>query len=324
MSGRRVVVLARPGAARERTEQAVRAAGAALAATLDPAEADEAMVRAQAPQALVVVLDAATESMLDRFDPLLADPALDVVFDEAEVAAKRDGWEAARWARHLAAKLDGHDDVLPAPPEHSARIGFVEEMQALALKVAAMPEVPQAPSHAPAAPTGAVAIAAGIGGPDAVRQLLASLPAGFPRPVLLRQKLDGGQYDKLVRQMQRATLMQVVLAQPGEPLRAGCVHVMPDGLDVVRAPAGAIFAAREGEPRFAGLPPADSALLLLSGADPSGVDVALSLRLAGGLAYGQAPENCFDPATSRMLVTRGGESRSLAEMSRELLHRWPA
>ncbi len=324
MSGRRVVVLARPGAARERTEQAVRAAGATLAASLDPAEADEAAVRAQAPQALVVVLDAATEGVLDRFDPLLADPGLDVVFDEAEVAARRDGWEAARWARHLAAKLDGHADVLPATPGHSARIGFVEEMQALALQVAALPEVPQAPSRAPAVPTGAVAIVAGIGGPDAVRQLLASLPAGFPRPVLLRQKLEGGQYDKLVRQMQRATLMQVVLAQPGEPLQAGCVHVMPDGLDVVRAPAGAIFAACAGEPRFAGLPAADSAILLLSGADPSGVDAALSLRLAGAMAYGQAPENCFDPASSRMLVTRGGESRSLAEMSRELLHRWSA
>lgn len=324
MSGHRVVVLARPGAARERTEQAVRAAGAVLAATLDPVVVDEAAVRAQAPQALVVVLDAATEAMLDKLDPLLADPALDVVFDESEVAAKRDGWEAARWARHLAAKLDGHADVLPAAPEHGARIGFAEEMQALALQVAALPEVPAAPARAPAAPSGAVVIVAGIGGPDAVRQLLASLPAGFPRPVLLRQRLEGGQYDKLVRQMQRATLMQVVLAQPGEPLQAGCVHVMPDGLDVARAPAGAAFAACAGEPRFAGLPAADSAILLLSGADPSAVEVALAMRLAGGMAYGQAPENCFDPATSRMLVTRGGESRSLAEMSRELLHRWPA
>ncbi|WP_240126788.1 chemotaxis protein CheB [Thermomonas alba] len=324
MSGRRVVVLARAGAARERTEQAVRAAGAELAASLDPTEADEAAVLARAPHALVVVLDAATESVLERYDALLADPALDVIFDDAEVAAKRDGWEAARWARHLAAKLEGHDDVLPAAPERGSRVGFEEEMQALALQVAALPEVPQAPAHAPASPIGAVAIVAGIGGPDAVRQLLSTLPSGFPRPVLLRQKLEGGHYDKLLRQMQRATSLQVVLAQPGDRVEAGHVYIMPDGVDVARTETGMAFVAGRGEPHFSGLPAADSALLLLSGADPSAVDIGLALRLTGAMVYGQAPENCFDPSASRTLVTRGGESRSLAEMSRELLHRWSA
>src|SRR5690606_28501649 len=44
---------------------------------------------------------------------LLSDPAVLVMFDEADVAARRDGWDAARWVRHLAAKLHGHGDVLP-------------------------------------------------------------------------------------------------------------------------------------------------------------------------------------------------------------------
>ena len=64
-------------------------------------------------------------------------------------------------------------------------------------------------------------------------------------------------------------------------------------------------------------------MLLLSGADIALVDPALSLRLGGALVYGQAPENCFDPATSKLLVARGGEARSLAEISRSLLQRWP-
>ena len=42
---------------------------------------------------------------------------------------------------------------------------------------------------------GAVLIEAGLGGPDAVRQLLGELPEGFPRPVLVRLRLDGGRYD---------------------------------------------------------------------------------------------------------------------------------
>lgn len=323
MSARRVVVLARAGAACDRTRAAVQQAGAELAAVLDPTAASEDEVRASAPDAVLVVLDPVAEAALDRFDALLADPALTVMFDDAEVAARRDGWEAARWARHLAAKLHGHQDVLPAVPGGAAR-DFEQEMEDLTLEVAAMPPVAHhaKPTVAPA--NGAVVVAAGVGGPDAVRQLLGELPESFPRPVLLRQRIEGGQYDRLVRQMQRASRMQVMLAQSGEPLRAGTVYVMPDGLDVGEAPAGLHFVATAGEPGFAALRAADSAILLLSGAPPALVDVAMAMRWAGGLALGQAAENCFDPAASQALVGRGGEATCLAGMSRQLLQRWSA
>ena len=323
MNARRVLVLARAGAARDRTEAALRQAGAELAGTLDPAEVDGDQVRAVAPDVVLVVLEPVAEAALGKFNDVLADPAFEVMFDDADVAARRDGWEAARWARHLAAKLHGHQDVLPAA---SGR-GFAQEVEALALQVAALPPVAHAQSGSAAAqaqPDGAVVAAAGVGGPDAVRQLLGELPETFPRAVLLRQRVEGGQYDRLVRQMQRAARMQVMLASAGEPLRRGAVYVMPDGLDVGAAPAGLHFVQATGEPRFAALRPADSAMLLLSGAAPALVDVALAMRWAGGLALGQAAENCCDPAASQALVARGGDARSLAEMSRQLLQRWPA
>lgn len=325
MNARRVLVLARAGAARDRTEAALRQVGAELAGLLDPAVADDAQIRAVAPDALLVVLDPAAEAALEKLDATLADPSLLVLFDEAEVAARRDGWEAARWARHLAAKLQGHRDVLPAPPGGSPSGGFEQEMQELSLDVAALQPLPEAVAgSALALPDGAVVAAAGIGGPDAVRQLLGELPEHFPRAVLLRQRIEGGQYDRLVRQMQRAARMPVMLAHVGEPLRRGHVYVMPDGIDVGAAPAGPHFVETVGEPRFAALRPADSGMLLLSGAAPALVDVALAMRMAGGLALGQAAENCFDPAASKALVARGGEAFSLAGMSRQLLHRWPA
>lgn len=325
MSVRRVLVLARAGAARDRTEAALRQAGAALAGVLDPASAEEAQVRAAAPDAVLVVLDPVAEAALEKFDAVLADPSLLVLFDDAEVAARRDGWEAARWARHLTAKLQGHRDVLPAPPGGAPARDFEQEMRDLTMEVAAMQPLPAASvGSALIHPAGAVVIAAGVGGPDAVRQLLGELPEHFPRPVLLRQRIEGGQYDRLVRQMQRAARMPVVLASAGEPLRPGHVHVMPDHIDVHQAPAGLHFVEAAGEPRFAALRPADSAMLLLSGASPGLVDVALSMRMAGGLALGQAAENCFDPAASQALAARGGDADSLAGMSRQLLQRWPA
>ena len=327
MNRKRVVVLARAGAARDRTEAAIVQAGADVAALLDPATASEDEVRAAAPDVLLVILDALVEQALDRFDAVLGDPALEILFDDADVAAKRDTWETARWARHLQAKLHGHDDVLPPAPDAAATVaavasdeppGFQAEMEALSLQVAAMPDVPQ--SRPPASPTasGAVVITAGIGGPDAVRQLLGGLPATFPRPVVLRQRIEGGQYDKLVRQMQRAAQMQVVL------VKAGTVHVLPDGLDIQVAPAGLVFAPTDGEPAYAALRADDSALLLLSGADVALLDQAMAMRWAGGWVAGQSADQCFDPAASNALVARGGEALGLAQLAQKLLQRWPA
>jgi len=335
---KRVVLLTRPGSARERTEAAIAAAEADVVMVLDPGAATEADVRMAAPDVVMVVLEPAVEAALPKFDGVLGDPALEIMFEDADVAAKRDGWEAARWARHLGAKLYGHGDVLPRhkdspPPVARARaqpreaiedLRFRAEMEALQQQVAAMPALSQASARVVPANTGAVVIAAGVGGPDAVRQLLGSLPVGFTRPILLRQRIEGGHYDKLVRQMQRATQLRVVLAQPGDPVADATVHVMPDDIDVRDSPAGLVFMAGNGPPSFAALAAGESALLLLSGADPALVDRALAMSMAGGMAFGQAPENCFDPATSNALVARGGEALSLAKLPLKLLARWPA
>ncbi len=334
MRQKRVVLLARPGAARERTQAAVVQAGAEVAALLDPSAAFEADVRAQDPDVLLVILDPVVEQVLDRFDGVLGDPAIEVMFEDADVAARREGWEAARWARHLNAKLYGHHDVLPrardqagpaavaGPHPKEEDLRFREELDALQARVDALP---QAPGQVAARPrSGAVAIDAGVGGPDAVRQLLGALPAAFPRPVVLRQRIDGGQYEKLVRQMQRASALRVVLAQAGDPLQAGTVHVLPDGLDVQAAPAGLLFAPSDAPADFSALPAGDSALLLLSGADASLVDRALGIALAGGVALGQSPDNCFDAAASNALVARGGQAAPIAKIPLKLLERWPA
>lgn len=340
MTRKRVVLLARAGVACERTQASIADAGADVVATLDPSSASEADVRAAAPDAVIVILDPVVEQTLESLDGVLADPAFEVMFEDADVAAKREGWEAARWARHLNAKLHGHDNVLPpvkgvmaaATPlslEPMANVGtpidsvFQQEMDALQRRVAAMPDVPRGNQDTAPPRQGAVVIAAGVGGPDAVRQLLGNFPTGFPRPIILRQRIEGGQYDKLVRQMQRATTLPVVLAQAGDPLQVGTVHVLPEGLDLHVAPAGLVFGAIEGEATFNALPPIDSAMLLLSGADAALVDIAISISWAGGLALGQSPENCFDPATSNALVARGGQAATLVKLPAKLLERWP-
>jgi chemosensory pili system protein ChpB (putative protein-glutamate methylesterase) len=357
---------------------------------------------------------------LDRFAPLLADPSMTVIFEEADVAAQREGWDAARWTRHLAAKLNRHDQVLPpgaeieaalaaeaAPPSRYQRPESDGDFGAFAVEADAhWLDVPQdfavaqgaapvstatdtapassasmfdpvmaefdmaAPLEAPGfgeltlepvaaadddAPAsdrfrrdlddlhlriadmqledsrlpapgnddGAVLLLAGIGGPDAVRQLLSGLPADFPRPVLIQQKLEGARHDKLVRQMQRATTMPVALAEAGAGLQRGHVYVLPADVGLDKQADGLHFHA-DANTLLADLPAGDSAVVLLSGSDPAAVDIAMTHSLRGALVAGQSPDGCFDAVAPQALVARGAQSGTPAQLAKMLATRWPS
>jgi chemosensory pili system protein ChpB (putative protein-glutamate methylesterase) len=413
----RVALLARKGAACERLQAALHEAGADVVLVGDPSETDVESVRAAGAQAILVALEPSIEEALDRFASLLADPAMTVIFDEADLAAQREGWDAARWTRHLAAKLHRHEQVLPpgaevdaalaaeaAPPARYQRPENDGDINALAIEAdahwldvprdfdggttaAAMPAAPttsaasmfdpvmaefdmDAPLDAPAfgeltlepvatagddAPAtdrfrrdlddlslriagmqledsrlpapgnddGAVLLLAGIGGPDAVRQLLAEMPADFPRPVLIQQKLEGARHDKLVRQMQRATTMPVALAEAGVRLQRSHVYVLASDLGLDKQADGLHFHG-DANTLLADLPAADSAVVLLSGSDPAAVDLAMTHAQRGALVAGQSPDGCFDAAAPESLVARGAQAGTPAQLARMLATRWPS
>ncbi|TFZ43882.1 chemotaxis protein [Stenotrophomonas maltophilia] len=112
-----VALLARPGAARERLREALSHADVQLVLEDDPNSLEPQVLQEARPQFVVIALEAAIEDALERLDAVLSAPGLTLVFDEAELAARRDGWEAQRWGRHLSAKLHGHQQVLPPGAE---------------------------------------------------------------------------------------------------------------------------------------------------------------------------------------------------------------
>ena len=211
----------------------------------------------------------------------------------------------------------GSYDVSDDTPATDERFG--RDLAELDQRIASLELVEE---HAGDRLPGVVLVLAGIGGPDAVRQLLGALPADFPRPVLVQQRLDGGRYDRLVAQMQRATTLPVHLAEPGRVAMAGFVYVLSAGLGIEVAADGLRFAA-EGEVLSA-LPSGDSAVLMLSGSDPADVDAVLKHRAGGALVAGQSPEGCYDPAAPDQLAARGGELAPPIELARRLADRWPA
>jgi chemosensory pili system protein ChpB (putative protein-glutamate methylesterase) len=419
-AARRVALLARPGVARDRMREALDLAGANIVLEADPATTDQDAVLAAQPEAALIVLDAATDEALDRFDGVLSNPQIEVFFEEAELAVGRIGWDAARWVRHLRAKLLHSDNVLPpgrepagpseavpsapASPEpvvvaklqlsladiddgapvdagselelvaielgdeapryvreHSAesvpslpsldleRTGviadapaegssfgiaiegleldtdhpsdasrFQDDMADLHARIAEMELVEDrsvAPMH------GAVLVLAGIGGPDAVRQLLGALPEGFPRAVLVQQRLDGGHYDKLVAQMQRATTLPVKLAASGDALQGATVYILPPTLGVQATGRALAFSDSPTE-LLASLPANDSAVLMLSGSDPAQVDAVMKLAGAGALVAGQALDGCYDVAAPAALASRGGQAGKPQDLARRLAARW--
>ncbi|HEY9540415.1 MAG TPA: chemotaxis protein CheB [Luteimonas sp.] len=508
-SAPRVVLLAREGEARTRLGDALAQAGADTVLVADPLSSDPGEAIASNPQAVLVALEPAVEDALERFDALLSSPDITVIFDEAELAAQRQGWDAARWVRHLSAKLHRHDDVLPPgadaegdlqpspgalpAPGNAAGLDiapFADEAQQLAdevprdgglepdvrleadpagglalvddaqeavtapleqdyavadapveagdaddaaidalsadsLTLEALPadetdtgtpvddaaasesgeideitfdgfdidddgaslvvDVPddagatastggielvdvdallasvdsletadgEVPSPPAAEPTidldaldqrvsglsladvdsyghgsqrGAVLVEGGLGGPDAVRQLLAAIPEGFPRPVLVRLQLDGGRYDRLVKQMGRAAQLPVALAEAGQSAEAGTVYFVPPELSIAQDKTQILFVAGEGGsgPMLDMLPAGDSALLLLSGSSADSVEVAMARVPAGLMVAGQALDGCYDATASNALIARGATVATPAELAEQLAGRWPS
>ncbi|MBB5883512.1 chemotaxis protein [Xanthomonas sp. LMG 8992] len=432
-----VALLARPGKARERLREALHLVGAAIVLEDDPGAIDAQTLADAAPSAVLIALEPAIEDALERLDAALALPGVTVIFDEAELAARREGWEAQRWARHLAAKLQGHQDVLPPGREtetglqpepglpatpaqlhEDAPIGLhvdeaagfaatvpedgvytwqppadvapgFEELQfaraeAAASEASAAPVAPSAdttpaaPAAAPAAlpasawslvdddaplsapqprepqrsvqfsteglslvaldseesaspsgpgaradvARGAVLVMAGIGGPDAIRRLLAALPDNFPLPLLVQLRLDGGRYGNLVKQIARVSALPVLLAEAGEPVTPGNVYILPDDVGV-QGTAGLRFVAQDaGTSVVAGLPAAHSAVLLLSGSDPQQVEAVLALAGQGAWVAGQSGDGCYDPAAGAQLILQGHPGGDPAQLAQALTARW--
>jgi len=557
----RVALLARQGEARDQLRKALAELGAELVAEGDPAELDPGQVAGQNPSVVLVSLEPAVEESLGRFDELLAAPGIEVMYDDAEVTGQLDGWDLARWARHLASKLVGSDLLPPAPggadhlpefelslepgapptpaeemagekledyasesidlsewvpstpslaaepvPEQAAAVepvmedepaldldlgdlelalgrtdaempsaqAAVEEqpqdldfdpgnldidLSALPEEGSPLPSLPEShelaasdeplladmelatepvnfssftdeetpmsdqmdddvaalaaqldayeaqdrPAHeepvgfgesppplpdelaipdaapapyqatessfgslelmpmdqeasveaeaepvAPLAPLGAssrqtdrmslaaaestgnndtasggLLVLAGLGGPDAVRQLLSALPPTLRVPVLLYQHLDTGKHDRLVGQLAKASQLPLDLAVEGKLAFPGRVAVLQPGMGVRHSEANFHFTRAEDLAQVvSALPAGDSAVMLLSGADPAVMPAVLALQAAGAMVLAQDPSSCFDAVSAQMAIDAGAAMATPAGLAQLVIERW--
>lgn len=169
---------------------------------------------------------------------------------------------------------------------------------------------------AAAAATGTVLVLSGIGGPDAVRQLVRALPASFPLAVLLQQNLDGGRHDRFVDQLSKISRLPVALAEPTETPPPGAVRVLPDGL----SSAGALSFPKSGgvAALIAAATALDGAVVVLSGADEAVVEPLKQAMANGTRVLVQDPASCFDAKAIVALQAAGASPVSATDIAARL------
>jgi hypothetical protein len=176
-----------------------------------------------------------------------------------------------------------------------------------------------------------IVLAASIGGPDALRSFLGSLPEGFPALVLLCQHLDNGFFTRLAQQLQKVSKLAVRVADDGAgPARPGQVIIVPSSARYRFDEDGSIEATPHAEPpRYQ--PCIDDLMrdvadrfgrrvtaIIFSGMAGDAIEGAVHITVRGGEVWAQNPDSCVvssmvDGARARGVVEFVGSPRELAE-----------
>lgn len=112
----RIALLSQAGESGRHLRDALAGSGTPIVYEAQAAELDRDALEKSGASVIVVNLDAEVEAHLDEVYSLLDDERYNVIFNEAQVSSQLSGWEQARWARHLAAKILGTKNADPPRP----------------------------------------------------------------------------------------------------------------------------------------------------------------------------------------------------------------
>lgn len=99
---------------------ALVALGLTIAWEAPLAEVSSGALRAFAIDVVIIALDDDTD--LARIEQVLTRSALPVIFDDVATSGALDGWDRARWQRHLGIKIAGAGDAIPERPRNATPI----------------------------------------------------------------------------------------------------------------------------------------------------------------------------------------------------------
>jgi two-component system chemotaxis response regulator CheB len=182
-----------------------------------------------------------------------------------------------------------------------------------------------------------IAIGASTGGPPAIQQFLALLPADFPVPILIVQHIARGFVGGFVDWLNTSSPLPVHLATNHDPIWKGHVYVAPDDLQMGVADGGRIVLSDTPPEHF--LRPAVSYLfrsvaetygqasvgILLTGMGKDGAAELQLIKDAGGLTFAQDKESSVVHGMPGEAIRLGAASHVLhpAAMASSLVQMLP-
>lgn len=180
--------------------------------------------------------------------------------------------------------------------------------------------------HACAGPARMVFIGASTGGPEAIRVVLAALPADMP-PILIAQHMPASFTGAFSRGLDRVCAMRVKEAEQGERIEAGTAYLAPGDahLALRRAGAGHVCELLGSAPVNGHRPSVDVLFesaarslgpaavgVLLTGMGKDGARGLLAMNRAGAWTLAQDEASCIVYGMPREAVALGAASQQVA------------
>jgi len=166
--------------------------------------------------------------------------------------------------------------------------------------------------------TGVVIIGASTGGPRAIGNMLAQLPADFATPCVVVQHLPASFTQPFAAQLSRNTPLRVAVAESGARLEPGLILVAPGAMHLIVRSDGRIH-LQTPAPKDVYRPSITLAMtsaadafgaaavgVLLTGSGDDGADGLKRIRDAGGEGYVQDPPSCIVASMPERAIERAG------------------
>ena len=316
----RVLLVEKTGALSARLPELFRGDVEAACGPVGPAGFLEA-VQEHEPRVALVEIDGPSPDVQRAIEAVMADqpvPVLLVVQSSAQRPAA------------IAMLAAGALDVFELPARVDASVLAALRRQLLLLSKVSVVKHPRGRRRKtasriialkPAYPV--VAIAASLGGPRALAELLGGVPAGFGAPIVVCQHITPGFSDDLAKWLSAETGLRVHEATDGQSLVKGEVFIAPAHLHMQVTPGGTL--KLDDGPPVGGFKPACDVLLrsvahafgpravgvVLTGMGKDGAKGLREIRARGGHTVAQDEASCVVFGMPKEAIAAGAVERVL-------------
>ncbi len=276
------------------------------------------VVRAELPD--VLLLDLTSVEALDAIERIMAEKPTPILVLDPGVLPREEAFRALTLGA-----LDVAERPASPGPEYwhatarrltmLAQVRVVRHVQGKLKRLAAQ--------EGPEAPFPLVAIAASLGGPKAISQVLKVIPKKFPAPVAICQHISDGFTEGLAHWLATETALRVVEATHDQQMEPGTVYIAPSGAHMLVRPEGKL--SLDTRPPVRGFRPSCDLLLssasesfgrrcigvILTGMGRDGARGLKDIRERGGRTIAQNEETCVVYGMPREAVLIGAADEVL-------------